>query len=252
MDFRSSTILITGGASGIGFALARRFLALGATVIACGRRAGQLKLAQEQEPRLHAIQCDVSREAERVRLVEQATRDFPGLNVLINNAGIQNRPPPLRQPQSWDGYRQEVATNFEAPMHLSMLLVPHLVRAGEGAIINVSSGLAFAPMSFMPCYCATKAALHSFTLSLRHQLHSTGVSVVEVVPPKVNTDLGGKGLHDDGVPLQEYADAAFQGIIEGKLEAGFGTSELLRRASREQLDDAFGRMNPQSPVQNGQ
>lgn len=247
MDYRSSTILITGGASGIGFALARRFISLGATVIACGRRAGQLKLAQEQEPRLHAIQCDVSREEERVRLAAQVTGDFPALNVLVNNAGIQNRPPPLRQQQSWDSYRQEVATNFEAPMHLSQLLMPHLLQAKEAAIINVSSGLAFAPMSFMSCYCATKAALHSFTLSLRHQLRSTGISVVEVVPPKVNTDLGGKGLHDDGVPLGEYSDAAFAAILEGQLEIGFGTSERMRRASREELDEAFGRMNPLAP-----
>lgn len=244
MEYRASTILISGGASGIGFALARRFLSLGATVIACGRRAERLRLAQEQAPGLHAIQCDLAQEEERLRLTEQVTRDFPSLNVVINNAGIQNRPPPLKQQQSWSDYRREVATNLEAPMHLSMLLVPHLLHAKEAAIINVTSGLAFAPMSFMSCYCATKAALHSFTLSLRHQLKGTSVSVIEVVPPKVNTDLGGKGLHDDGAPLEEYAEAAFQGIIEGKLEIGFGTSELLRRASREQLDDAFGRMNP--------
>ena len=244
MDYSRSTILITGGASGIGLALAKRFLDLGATVVVCGRREAQLELARRELPGLHTLRSDVSREDERLSLFQRVTQEFPGLNVLINNAGIQNRPPPLVEVQDWSQYRAEIATNLEAPMHLSLLFATHLRTAKEAAIMNVTSGLAFSPLSFMSCYCATKAALHSFSLSLRHQLRDTCISVVEIVPPKVNTDLGGKGLHDDGAPLDEYADATFHGILEGRVEVGFGFSERSRRASREELDELFRRLNP--------
>jgi uncharacterized oxidoreductase len=168
---------------------------------------------------------------------------FPEVSVLINNAGIQNRPAPLTQPQEWEEHRRELATNIEAPMHLSMLFVHHFLKKPEAAIMNVSSGLAFSPLSFMPTYCATKAALHSFSLSLRHQLRETGIRVVEIIPPKVNTDLGGVGLHDDGAPLDEYADSAFAAIVEGKLEFGYGFSEKNRLASRVELDQGFSFLN---------
>ncbi len=244
MDFSKSTVLITGGASGIGFAYARRFLALGARVIACGRRTEQLDWARRQAPGLEVFACDVALESERERLAAWVVERFPALNVLVNNAGIQNRPPPLIKPQEWQAYERELATNLAAPMHLSFLLAPHLMKAQAAAIVNVTSGLAFSPISFMSCYCATKAGLHSFTLSLRHQLRNSSVRVVEVVPPKTNTDLGGKGLHDDGAPLEEFADATFARLLAGEEEIGFGFSEQSRRASREQLDELFSRLNP--------
>jgi uncharacterized oxidoreductase len=96
----------------------------------------------------------------------------------------------------------------------------------------------------MPTYCATKAALHSFTLSLRHQLRNTGVSVIEVVPPKVQTDLGGVGLHDDGAPLEEFTDHVWRELAAGTLEFGFGFSERNRLASRGILDEVFATLNP--------
>jgi uncharacterized oxidoreductase len=129
-------------------------------------------------------------------------------------------------------------------MHLSMLFVKHLMRQQEAAIVNVSSGLAFVPMSFMGTYCATKAALHSFTLSLRHQLAATSIKVLEVIPPKVNTDLGGVGLHDDGVPLALFADHVIDGLQRGLLEFGYESSERNRLASRQQLDSVFKALNP--------
>lgn len=244
MDYAKSTVLITGGASGIGFAYARRLLALGATVAVCGRRGEQLAWAKQQAPSLSTLECDVALESERKRLAAWVCQEFPELNVLVNNAGIQNRPPPLVKSQDWTAYERELATNLAAPMHLSFLLLPQLLKAREAAIVNVSSGLAFSPMSFMSCYCATKAGLHSFTLSLRHQLRNTAVKVVEVVPPKTNTDLGGKGLHDDGAPLEEFADTTFARLLSGEEEIGFGFSEHSRRASRDQLDELFLRLNP--------
>jgi uncharacterized oxidoreductase len=243
MNLSGNTVLVTGGASGIGLALAKRWVAAGSKVVLCGRRQEQLEKAKKECPSLSIIQCDLASEVDRNSLFSQIVHEFPQLNILVNNAGIQNRPPALTEPQKWDVYKQEIATNFEAPIHLSLLFIPHLVKQASAAIVNVSSGLAFSPLSFMPTYCATKAALHSFTLSLRHQLKATSIQVVEVIPPAVNTDLGGKGLHNDGVPLAQFADHVMMSMAKGELEFGFGFSENARVASREQLDTLFRSMN---------
>lgn len=171
------------------------------------------------------------------------------MNVLINNAGIQNRNKPLKEPQDWSSIKSEIQINFEAPIHLSTLLLPHFTTKEVAAIMNVTSGLAFAPLAFMPVYCATKAALHSFTLSLRQQLLSTSVRVVEIIPPAVNTDLGGKGLHDFGENLDEFADHVMGKLEESddNIEFGYKFSEANRLASREQLDATFKAMNKGGP-----
>lgn len=129
-------------------------------------------------------------------------------------------------------------------MHLSMLFIPQLAVQGQSAIVNVTSGLAFVPMAAMPTYCASKAALHSFTLSLRYQLRQTSISVFEIAPPAVNTDLGGKGLHDFGVPVDDYADHAFAAPERGELESGYQFSEAGRLADRQERVKIFARMNP--------
>jgi uncharacterized oxidoreductase len=244
MNLSGNTILITGGASGIGFALAKRFTQAGSQVIVCGRRQEQLDAAMRQVPGLKSLKADVASEKDREALVEHARREFPELNVLINNAGIQNHLPPLTQTQPWAPYRNELAINVEAPIHLSMLLLPHLLTQKNPYLMNVTSGLAFSPLANVPMYCATKSAMHSFTLSLRHQLRATPVKVVEIIPPAVNTDLGGKGLHDFGEPLDAYADHAMACIARGDLEFGYKFSEMGRLASREQLNQTFERMNP--------
>ena len=243
MRLENNTVLITGGSDGIGLALARRFVQAKSTVVVCGRRPEQLEQAKRTCPGLHTLVCDVSIEAQRTALVEQVSRDFPKLNVVVNNAGIQNRPPSLLDAQDWSRHRAEIAINLEAPMHLSMLWAPHLRNRDEPAIINVSSGLAFAPLAAMPTYCATKAALHSFTMSLRWQLKQTAIRVIEIIPPAVNTDLGGKGLHTFGVPLDEFTDHAMQRLAAGDLEFGYQFSEKGRVSSRNELDELFAAMN---------
>ncbi len=243
MKLGGNTVLITGGATGIGFGMAKRFVRAGSQVILCGRREEALQAAQKELPGIQTIACDLSSEVDRKKLYEQATHSFPRLNVLVNNAGIQNRPPSLVQTQKWEEHRKELSINLEAPMHLSMMFIPHLMRQEAPAIINVSSGLAFAPLALMSTYCATKAALHSFTMSLRYQLASTPIKVVEVIPPAVNTDLGGKGLHTQGVPLEDFVEDAMKHLERGKLEFGFKTSEERRLASRQQLDEYFVVMN---------
>lgn len=243
MTFVGKTALITGGGSGIGLAMAKRFANAGAHVIICGRRPEALDEARKQIPGLSTIACDVSVESEREALARRLETDHPGLDILLNNAGIQNRPGPLTQPQDWSRHKLELATNLEAPMHLTMLLIPRLVQRPEAAIINVTSGLAFVPIAMMPTYCLTKAAMHSFSLSVRKQLEGTSVTVIEMAPPAVQTDLGGKGLHDFGVPLEEYADFAMRSILAGEEEFGYQFSEVGRTATFEEKKAIFERMN---------
>lgn len=245
MDIGSHTILITGGASGIGLALAERFLQAGSTVVICGRREDRLREAQQRHPRLRIRVCDVANPADRLALRDWAVHEFPALNMLVNNAGIQQR---IRatDPMDWDRARDEIVTNFEAPVHLTMLFLPHLVAQLHATIVNTTSGLAFSPLAAVPVYCATKAAMRSFTLSLRQQLAGTSVRVVELIPPAVDTDLGGPGLHTFGVPLDQFIAAAMTQLENDAEEVTYGQSAQASRASREELDALFTRMNQRS------
>ncbi|MBW1608770.1 MAG: SDR family NAD(P)-dependent oxidoreductase [Deltaproteobacteria bacterium] len=242
MEFKANTVLITGGGSGIGFALAERFIQAESSVIVCGRRKHKLKEAQSKYPQLHIRVCNVAKPAERTALFAWVTESFPGLNMLVNNAGIQQRIE-LQQRPSWETLGEEVAINLEAPIHLSTLFIPHLLKQERPAIINITSGLSFVPKANVPVYCATKSALHSFTLSLRHQLSGTPIDVIEIIPPAVDTDLGGKGLHTFGVPLNEFTDGIVKQLKMGSIEATYGFSAESSRASREQLEAIFKQMN---------
>jgi uncharacterized oxidoreductase len=245
MELGSNTVLVTGGASGIGLALAERFLRAGSTVIVCGRREEKLREAKEKHPDLRVRVCDVADPSERVALLEWAVREFPRLNLLVNNAGIQLRLA-LAEPGPWERVREEIAINFAAPVHLSTLFIPHLRRQQRAAIVNITSGLSFAPMARVPVYCATKAALHSFTLSLRHQLADTAIEVIEIIPPAVDTDLGGPGLHTFGVKVEDLLDAVVPRVEKGEREVAFGFAEQSSHASRAELDQLSARLN-QSP-----
>jgi uncharacterized oxidoreductase len=240
MQMTGSTILITGGGSGIGLAFAKRFVARGNHVIICGRRSEVLAEAKSKTPAFDTIQCDVSTEANRTALAEEIVAGFPALNVLVNNAGIANRHAPIPQLQDWASHREELAINLEAPMHLSMLLAPHLARSPFGAIINVSSGLGIVPMAAAGTYCLSKAALHSFSLTLRYQLKTTSLDVVEIIPPAV---LSGPQTRA-GVALDVFADSIFERLEKGENEIGYGTSETRRLASRVELDAYFDQLNP--------
>ena len=242
MNVSGHTIFITGGASGIGFALAERFLDAGNDVIICGRRAEKLDEARAKHGASHTRVCDVRDPAQRIALADWAFSQFPKLDVLFNNAGIQNQLDLLANPD-WDAMHQEIATNLEAHIHLATLFAPRLAKRPHAAILNVTSGLAFVPRSAVPVYCATKAAMRSFTLSLRHQLASTPVEVIEIIPPAVDTDLGGVGLHTWGVPLKEFADSAFEQLRAGKREVTYGFSAESMNASAEQREAMFERMN---------
>jgi uncharacterized oxidoreductase len=162
--------------------------------------------------------------------------------VLVNNAGIQQRID-VHDPDFWDRTRDELAINLEAPVHMSHLLLPLLSRNKGSCIINVSSGLAFVPMSRAPVYCATKAAVHSFTLSLRRQVKADGMEVIEIIPPAVATDLGGVGLHAKDTPVAEFIAAVKAQLEAGRPEITHGFSDKTSQGSRQELDAIYQRMN---------
>lgn len=244
MKLSGNTILITGGATGIGRAFAERFFKAGNTVIVCGRRETRLQELKEQYPEIVTRTCDLSEESDRVALFEWVTRNYPETNVLVNNAGIQQRFNILQADakNEWAYFNKELVSNVEAPIHLAMLFAPHFAQKEYAAILNVTSGLAFTPMAIAPIYSSTKAALHSFTMSLRLQLQSSSVEVVEIAPPAVNTDLGGVGLHTFGEPVDAFADAIFEGLKDGQSEIGYGSSARALRLSRDEIDQTITAM----------
>ncbi|QSO50951.1 SDR family NAD(P)-dependent oxidoreductase [Alicyclobacillus curvatus] len=238
MRLSGNTILITGGSTGIGLAFAERFIATGNTVIVCGRRESVLQAAKEKFPNLITRVCDVGLKSDRIALFDWVTTNYPDVNVLVNNAGIQQRFHVLKADakDNWSYYNNEIMVNAEAPIHLSMLFAPFFAQKEKAAIVNVTSGLAFTPLAIAPIYSATKAALHSYTMSLRHQLAHTSVEVIEVAPPAVNTDLGGSDLHVHGEPLDAFTDGIFQGFEDNKQEIGYGSSVNRLRMSRDEVD----------------
>ncbi|WCM88382.1 SDR family oxidoreductase [Acidovorax sp. NCPPB 3576] len=244
MKTTANTILITGGAAGIGFALAQQLSERGNRVIVCGRNEEALAKAQSQVPALVPRQCDITDGESRAAMVEWLEAEHPELNVVINNAGVQYRRM-LNESGALANIEQEVATNFTAPVQLIGALLPLLSRQPQSTIVNVSSGLAFSPLADIPVYCATKAAMHSFTLSLRHQLRATGIRVVEMAPPIVDTGLGGS-QRSGGTAGQQmmtpkvFATEAIAQLENGKDEVMVG----LSAGSRKMGEALFERMNP--------
>jgi len=240
MKLTNNKILITGGASGIGLGLTERFIQENNTVIICGRRERALKEVAGKFPTVITKVCDLSAEADRVELYNWVAQNHGDLNVLVNNAGIQNWMN-ISDSNFYQKSSDEITTNVLAPIHLTTLFTK--LRSLE-TIVNVTSALAFIPLAKVPVYCATKAFMRSFTLSLRHMLRSTGIEVIEMIPPALNTDLGGKGIHDGQPAVSDFIEAVFQQMKEGKTELTFGTSEGRAKANNETIADYFNKMNP--------
>jgi len=240
MNISNNKILITGGATGIGLGLAEKFLSENNTVIVCSRRESALKEASAKFPTLITRVCDLSIASEREELYSWISENHPDLNVLVNNAGIQQHMT-LSDPDFFAKAKEEIAINLEAPLHLSVLFSK---LESMQTIMNVSSGLAYVPMAKIAVYCASKAFVHSFTLSLRHILKPGNIEVIELIPPALNTDLGGKGLHNYAPPVSEFIQAAFEQLKAGITEISFGFSETMTKAGPEEQLKAFARMNP--------
>ncbi len=240
MKLTNNKILITGGASGIGLGLTERFTEENNAVIVCGRRESVLREAAKKFPSVITRVCNLAVEKERVELYQWIKDQHSDLNVLINNAGIQQWMN-VTDPDFYQKAKEEMSTNMEAPLHLISLFInlPAL-----DTIMNVTSGLSFVPFTKVPVYSATKAFFHSFTLSARHLLRSKNIEVIEIIPPALNTDLGGKGLHDAAPPVSDFIQAIFQQLKDGKNELTFGFSEAMTKAGPEEQKMAFNRMNP--------
>jgi uncharacterized oxidoreductase len=233
MKTSGNTVLITGGATGIGFALAEALLDQGNEVIVCGRRRARLEAARARRPALHTRVADVSRASGRKALVAWVVRRFPTLNVLVNNAGVQRAIDFLHGPRDLPLADEELAINLAGPIHLSALLIPHLRRRREAAIVNISSGLGFTPLAAVPVYCATKAGIHAFSLTLRHQLRETRVKVFEVAPPIVPTDLSGDRERPEEAEFTMSPQTVSKGIVSAlrkdRYEVALGAAANLHR-----------------------
>jgi uncharacterized oxidoreductase len=240
MKLTGNTILITGGASGIGLGLTERFLKEGNKVIICGRREEALHEAANKFPSVITKVCDLSVEAERIELYNWVSENHSDLNVLINNAGIQNWMT-ISDNDFYEKANVEITTNVLAPLHLTSLFIK---LKSLNTIINVTSGLAFVQLSKVPVYCATKAFFHSFTLSLRRLLKEKDIEVIEMIPPALNTDLGGKGIHDGQPAVSDFVEAVFQQMKDSKTELTFGFSEVMAKATPEVINATFNKMNP--------
>lgn len=210
MQTSGNTILITGGGSGIGRALAEAFHRRGNQVIVAGRRRAALDDVARANPGIATAVLDVTDPQDIARFAAEIARDHPALNALVNNAGIM-------QPEDWlaadvnTGIAEAtIATNLLAPIRLTAALLPLLRKQARSAVLNVSSGLAFLPLAVTPTYSATKAAIHSFSESLRYQLQDTGVDVIEIAPPYVQTELMGEQQASDpnAMPLAEFVAEA--------------------------------------------
>ncbi|MCE4048071.1 SDR family oxidoreductase [Bacillus sp. Au-Bac7] len=237
MKLTGNTILLTGGGSGIGLAFAERFLKRDNTVIIVGRNEAKLEEAKKAYPGLITKSCDLTDEQSRIDLAQWVLTEYPSLNVLVNNAGIQQRVNLKNAAESWSYYEKEITSNFNAPIHLILLLADHLIRKDNAAIMNVTSGLSLTPGVWVPIYSATKAGLRSFTKSLRLQFEDAGVEVIEVLPPAVNTDLGGAGLHTFGAPLDDFANGIFEGLELGLTEIAYGGAADRLHATIKENDE---------------
>src|SRR5665647_248505 len=228
MRINGNIVLITGGATGIGLALAEAFVKAGSEVIVCARTEENLNQAKKKIPQLHIKKCDVSKESECEELYNWATSNFKDLNILINNAGIQRMidfkkgTEDIIRHRAADG-EDEIEVNFRSLVYLTALFTPHLMKQEDSAIINVSSGLAFHPMAILPVYCATKAAVHMISMLLRQQLERTTVKVFELIPPMVDTNLDkgarkARGQTYFGITTEEFVQPAMKAFESNEYE----------------------------------
>ena len=245
MQMAGNTILVTGGGTGIGRGLAESFHRLGNQVIIAARRREALQAVTGANPGMQAIPLDQADPADIRRFATEVTDRYPELNVLVNNAGIQ-RVEDLTAGGPGTA-EQTVAINLLGPIRLTAALLTSLRAKPHAAIVNVTSGLAFMPSALTPTYCATKAALHSYTQSLRFQLRDTSVQVIEIIPPQVQTALhGGRGFDSRAMPLDDYISETMT-LLQTQPQAGEIVAERAKRfrfAERDGVyDDIYLRFN---------
>ena len=222
MHLSGNGVLITGGATGIGYSMAKFLLAKGNQVLVCGRRRDRLEQAAKELPGVRIIQCDVTVQTEREALLAYVKQDFQQMNVLINNAGIQRNIDLTAGLSDLAGGEDEIGINLTGPIYLSALFTPFLAEKENPVIIHVSSGLAFMAdrASGMPVYTATKAGLHNFAIAQRVQLAPLGIQVVEIIPPAVQSELNLESREKRGGQAHMIETDLFTEKVFAQLERG--------------------------------
>lgn len=237
MNLSNNTILITGGAGGIGFEFAKQFIDLGNTVLITGRDMAKLEDVKKRLPKVHIFQSDVADPNAIEALYKKVIAAFPNLNIVVNNAGVMRAINLHDQNGGLTDITKEIEINLCGPIRMVKQFLPHLKKQATAAIVNVSSGLAFVPLPTTPVYCATKAGLHSYSLSLRVQLKNTSVKVFELAPPATKTELLSEFEPEDMkdvavMPVTEMVNAAVKGMKNDVFEIRPGQSNQLKLMNR--------------------
>jgi uncharacterized oxidoreductase len=249
MQITGNTILITGGGSGIGRGLAEAFNKAGNQVIISGRRQSALDEVTSANPGMASFTVDMTDKPDIAEFAKTVVSAYPALNAVINNAGIMVDEDILAAPDYLQTAEETIATNLLGPIRLTAALLPHLLEQPSATIMTVSSGLAFVPKASTPTYSATKAAIHSYTQSLRHQLRNSGIEVIEIAPPYVQTYLQGERQANDpnAMPLDAYIKETMDLLAAGPENGEALVQRVHRQRFAEQTGNAaqvFGFINP--------
>lgn len=236
MELKNSTILITGGTSGIGLELVKQLTEQGANIIITGRRLYALNETKKQFPKVHTVQSDVSNPQDIEQLYNEVTQQFPKLNIIINNAGLMRLIDLQDSVLELENINREIATNLSGTVQMVHQFLPHLKKQKSSAIVNVSSGIAFMPYTVAPIYSATKAGVRAYTQALRLQLQGTSVKVFEMIPPGVNTNLQNDWVVKPSpgmmMEVDKMVSIAIKGLLKDKPElkpAAIGVIKILSR-----------------------
>lgn len=243
MYLTGNTILITGGNSGIGLELSKKFVINKNKVIICGRSLEKLQKAQQQLPEIEIIQCDLAKQEQCDMLVKEVKSKYPIINVLINNAAIVNKIDFIETENALEMGKNEIAINFLAPVYLMKELYPILKENPKPNIINITTGLVYTPKADYPFYCSTKAALHSFTQILRKQTENNPVKIIEVLFPSVKTPWHKGNPPKIAISPENAVKEMLNGLKKGKPEIRIGGAKLIYCISRLFPSFAFKKVN---------
>lgn len=239
MELKNSTILITGGTSGIGLEFVKQLTEQGANIIVTGRNLDTLNETKKKFPKIHIFQSDVSKPQDIEQLYKDVTQQLPGLNIIVNNAGIMRNLNLQDTTRSLENLTNEIQTNLSGTMWMTHQFLPHLTKQKSSAIVNISSGLAFLPFPLSPIYSAAKSGIHAYTQVLRLQLKNTNIKVFELAPPATDTALMNSFSEDLDknsagpiMKVEKMVQIAIDGLLKDKFEIKPGMSKALSLMAR--------------------